>query len=195
MDRPWTGSERGYMSDRRRDDRIFDPDYVADLGSLSTDEIRKRRWECDTVEAEVSYARRLLQGRVDILSHELERRARGGEPKVDELREKLPHILAPPRPSVDRDSCGSGRHNRVVEPPDPEQQRRDVDQMASTTTLAHLSEKTTKEIDAIVERLAAAEADASEKRKKVQEVLDALTGELVRRYKQGDEIPTQLLSR
>jgi hypothetical protein len=182
------------MTDRRRDDRIFDHAYVSELSDLSIEELRERRLECDIFEAEVSFKRRLLQGRVDILSHELDRRSKGGEAGIDELRDKLPHILAPPQTAVNgRDSCGFGRHNRVVQPPEPEQQRREVDQLASKASLAHLADRSTDEIGAIVERLAEAEAAASDKRKKVQGVLDVLTAELVRRYKAGQEDPIEIL--
>jgi hypothetical protein len=161
------------MTDRRRDDRIFDHAYVSELSDLSIEELRERRLECDIFEAEVSFKRRLLQGRVDILSHELDRRSKGGEAGID--------------------SCGFGRHNRVVQPPEPEQQRREVDQLASKASLAHLADRSTDEIGAIVERLAEAEAAASDKRKKIQGVLDVLTAELVRRYKAGQEDPIEIL--
>lgn len=178
---------------RRRDDRIFEPSYVDDLEDLPTQDLRKRRQECETLEAEISYTRRLLQGKVDILRAELERRSDGRDPGVESLKDTLPQILAdsqPPGPI--RDSCGYGRRSRLS-PPDPEKQRRDVELLASQATLAHLDKQSTEGISEIVERLAEAEAETSDRRRRVQKVLDQLTAELVRRYREGRDDPTNLL--
>src|SRR5919198_473676 len=67
---------------KRRIDRVLDPRFVADVEGLALDELRSRRSEAEEEERSISYLRRLLQGRIDILRAELARRARGGDHQV-----------------------------------------------------------------------------------------------------------------
>src|SRR5437762_744936 len=77
--------------ERRLVERIVDPEYLAGIEKLSMEELRARREEAREGENEMSFERRLCQGRIDILSAELERRS-SGEPGT--LVEHLPEILA-----------------------------------------------------------------------------------------------------
>ena len=79
---------------RRSVDRIFDPSYVDNLTTLPVEELRKKKAECEALEAEVSYARRLIQGKLDILRHGVERVAGGDKLEVTEMVEDLPGILS-----------------------------------------------------------------------------------------------------
>jgi hypothetical protein len=54
-------------SGQRRIDRVLDPRFVAGVGQLDLAELRSRREEAEAEEADISYLRRLLQGRLDIL--------------------------------------------------------------------------------------------------------------------------------
>ena len=63
---------------RRRVDRVLAPDYLVGLSQLSLEEVRARRAEAEQEEVDLSYARRLLQGRVDILRAEQDYRATDG---------------------------------------------------------------------------------------------------------------------
>ncbi len=76
---------------RRRIDEVVDPAYTADLESLSMDQLRERRAVLDDLDTELSYYRRMLHGRMDLLSFELRRRS--GE-ETRSLIEALPQILA-----------------------------------------------------------------------------------------------------
>ncbi|MGH9194709.1 MAG: aerial mycelium formation protein [Acidimicrobiia bacterium] len=173
---------------RRRADRIFEPDYLESLKSVTTDELRKSREECEQLEAELSYTRRLLQGKLDILHHELERLADGGKSDIKGLIEKLPSILADGQPG------GFGRHVRVLLPRNAEKQRREVERLASSANLARLDELSSEEIEEIVERVSEAEGKVSTERRQVQDVMDAIRAEMVRRYREGQEDPSALLS-
>ncbi len=172
---------------RRRDDRILDPSYLEGLESLATSELRRRKGECEEFESELSYARRLLHGKIDILGHELGRRASGGEGAVGDLVAKLPEILA------EAPTGNAGRFPRILLPRQIERQRRKIELLASDATLARIDEATTDEIQSMVERIANAERDLSPQRRAVQGVMDALSAELVRRYREGQEDPTALL--
>ena len=84
----------------RRIDRILDPAYVADLDARSVDDLRAMRREASEVETEVSYVRRLAQGRIEIVRAEVDRRREGGS--LSDLIARLPEILADqgPRPTA-----------------------------------------------------------------------------------------------
>ena len=59
---------------RRPIDRVLAPGYPDDLSELSPEELRDRRHEAEQEEVDLSYARRLLQGRLDLLRSEQDRR-------------------------------------------------------------------------------------------------------------------------
>lgn len=173
---------------RRRDDRIFEASYLEELEVLPTPELRGRKAECEEYEAELSYARRLLQGKLDILRHKLSERAKGGDSGIEEMLKTLPKILAEgTTPTI-------GRLPRILLPRNAENQRREIERLASDSTLARIEELSAEELGAIVERLAVAEKEISQRRRRVQEVMDALSADLVRRYREGQEDPTLLLS-
>lgn len=173
---------------RRRADRIFEPDYLESLGSVSIDELRKSREECEQLEAELSYTRRLLQGKIDILHHELARLAEGGKSDIKVLIEKLPTILADDQPG------GFGRHVRVLLPRNAARQRREVERLASGANLSDLDKLSSKEIEEMVGRISDAEGQVSSERRRVQDVMDAIRREMVRRYREGQEDPSAILS-
>ena len=174
---------------QRRDDRIFESTYVQDIDSLPIEELRTRRAECAEAEAELSYARRLLQGKLDILGHELKRRAAGGDSDLESLISKLPGILAD-----EGAPTALQRHTTVVMPKNFEKQRRGIDRLASDSTLSMLESLSSGEVTQIVERLTEAESKTSEDRRRIQGVIDKLNAELVRRYREGTEDPSALLS-
>lgn len=172
---------------QRRDDRILDPEILNNVEAVPTTQLRNRRDECRELEAEFSYARRLLQGKIDILGSELKRRSEGGEVGMGDLVSRLPSILA--------DEPRSGGATRLLEsdlPRNAGKFRRYTERLA--TGLAHIESSTPEELAAIVEELAAEERKVSEDRRRAQKIIDGLNGELVRRYQKGDEDPSALLS-
>ena len=52
---------------QRRIDRVLDPRFTDRVDRLGLAELRARREQAEAEEADVSYLRRLLQGRLDIL--------------------------------------------------------------------------------------------------------------------------------
>ena len=50
---------------------MLDPAYLAGLDARSVDQLRAKHAECLELETEVSYVRRLIQARIDILEAEL----------------------------------------------------------------------------------------------------------------------------
>ena len=76
-------------------DRILTDDYLDGLSDRPVAELRRLRSECQAVETQLSYLRRLIQGRHDIVAGELGRRRQGGDRyDVADLVDHLPQILA-----------------------------------------------------------------------------------------------------
>ena len=59
-------------------DQVLRDDYLVELGDRPVAEIRAMRAECEEAEVGVSFARRILQGHLDIVESELRRRHAGG---------------------------------------------------------------------------------------------------------------------
>ena len=166
-------------------ERVLGPDPVADVGSISVAEIRAQRDECRRVEDKVSYLRRLVQGRLDIVEADLRRRAAGTSPSdLPSLVDQLPGILSD---RVRGPGTGPGRLP-------------DVDPRRPTTTTCWPSStrwprpapstRSPTLSDDEVEALAAAfgelEHRVSERRRALFTRIDALQAELARRYKSGE---------
>jgi len=173
---------------RRSIDRIVDPSYVENLETMPIDELRRKKDECEALESEVSYARRLIQGKLDILRHGVERMAGGDRLGVTEMVEDLPGILC------EGVGGSASRLPRILAPANAATQRREVERLASMADVTRLEELSPDELKEIVERLGDAEKETSQRRRRIQAVMDRITAELVRRYREGQEDPTALLS-
>lgn len=174
---------------KRRIDRVLDPRFVADVGRLELEDLRKRRAEAEAEEEGISYLRRMLQGRIDILRAELLRRTDGGggEHDVAGLVAGLPVILSDAGPSSFtaipkiRMPLPNGKHRRRLE------------RLVSDETIARLPELDVAELSRAVELLSREEEVVSASRRAVQRVVDVLRGELARRYRDGTASVAQLL--
>ncbi len=153
------------------------------------DDLRSRRGICDDLDSELSYYRRLLHGRMDLLSFELRRRS-GEETRT--LIEALPDILS--------DGSEEGPSHFLVpkllpvDPPDvPAEGRRPIDRVLGDDFLTHLPDIKTAELEEIQLMLTEAESKVSQQRRGVYEVLEQLTGEVARRYRDGLASVNELL--
>lgn len=172
---------------RRTVDRIVEPSYLDNLQAIPIEELRRKKSECEALEMEVSYARRLIQGKLDILRYGAERLAGGDAVGVTEMVGDLPGILS------EGAGGSSPRLSRMLTPANADNQRREVERLTSTADLTRLEELTAPELEQILAQLDAAEKEASLRRRRVQSIMDQLTAELIRRYREGQEDPTALL--
>jgi RsiG-like len=174
---------------KRRIDRVLDPRFVADVDRLELEDLRKRRGEAEAEEEGISYLRRMLQGRIDILRAELLRRRDGGngEHDVAGLVAGLPVILGDAGPS----SFTAIPKIRMPLPND--KHRRRLERLVSDETIAWLPELDAAELTRAVELLSREEEVVSANRRAVQRVVDVLRGELARRYRDGTASVAQLL--
>ena len=174
---------------RRLTERIVEPSYVADLEGRSIDELKEMRSECRDGENEVSFERRLCQGRIDILEAELARRRGEGDP--GDLVSRLPEILAGDSEQPDTPLPSRAPDHSV--PRSADIPRRRVDEILGEQTLARLQDLNEQEIEDILASLRDHEAKLSHRRKSVHEVMDKIQAEIVRRYQSGEADPTAAL--
>jgi hypothetical protein len=172
----------------RRSDRVLGPDYLAELGSRPLAEVRALRDEAEQEEADVSYLRRLLQGRIDIVRAELARRSEGG---AASLLDALPQILSehssgPPR--------GLGRRPGV-EPSRADAHRRSVEALVADVDLDDVGARSDDELRRGLEIYSAEEQTLSATRRAIHGVLDRCAAEIARRYRDGEADVSELLDR
>jgi hypothetical protein len=164
------------QTDRRRLDQIQDPEFIADLDSLALDDLRARRDLADDVENELSYYRRFLHGRLDLLAFE-QRRRRGEESRS--LIDALTEILT----GHDRGGGASSRHLTTDAPDIPVQGRRHLDHVLGNDLMARLGEMSEEELSEAASELSDLESEISTVRQGVQAILDQLHAAVINRYK------------
>jgi hypothetical protein len=174
---------------RRRIDQATDPAFTEGLEELPLAEIRSRRTMLDGLDTELSYYRRILHGRLDLLDFELRRR-RGEETRS--VIEALPQILADG--ASGKSSNPLDRELSIETPEFAGVGRREVDKALADDFLAHLPTIEELELVQIREGLAEAEADVSQKRRAVYDAYDVITAELTKRYRDGVADVADLLS-
>ncbi|WP_266583482.1 aerial mycelium formation protein [Streptomyces sp. NBC_00461] len=156
-----------------------------DLAVLSLAELRILRRDAQRDEADLSYVRRLLQGRIDILRAELARRSPAGAGSVVE---RLSEILtdAPAR------HRSSARHVTLGTPHNEEYRRLAADMLAEVE-LSDLQARTDLELNTAMGRLVRYEQQVSLRRQRLQRTADDCSGEMARRYREGEAQVDDLL--
>jgi hypothetical protein len=171
----------------RRIDRVLDAGFLDRVGEVPIEELRQMRSDAEQEEVDLSYLRRLLQGRIDIMRAEQSRRA-GGEAKS--LIDMLPGILADDGgPSAPR---GLGRH-ATLEPSRADSHRRYVEALVADVDFSDPSSHDDESLARAIEVLEREEGTVSTNRRSVQNVMDACTEEITRRYRDGDANVSDLL--
>ncbi|MFF7748418.1 aerial mycelium formation protein [Streptomyces sp. NPDC007971] len=162
-----------------------------DLARLSLPELRALRRDAQRDEADLSYVRRLLQGRIDISRAELARRGRAAVPAPADASvvERLPEILtdAPAR------QRSSARHVTLGTPHN-EEYRRLAAEMLAEVELSDLQARTDLELTTAMGRLIRYEQEVSGRRQRLQSTADECSGEIARRYRVGEAQVDDLLT-
>jgi hypothetical protein len=160
-------------------ERISEPDYLEGLTSRPLGDLRSMRAECQTVEDAVSFLRRLVQGHLDIVRFEQDRRAAGQPADLAALVAGLPRLL-----SEHVVGERTGRVWGLPAPADPTLTD-ELDAVCDATRLAHLPDLDDAELAELAAELTVLEEVVSARRHRVFERLDALAAELIRRYRTG----------
>ncbi|HEU0129931.1 MAG TPA: aerial mycelium formation protein [Mycobacteriales bacterium] len=180
--------EQGSTGGNRRIDRVLRDDYLGDVDALTLADLRARRDEAEQEEADVSYLRRLVQGRIDILRAELARR--GGE-GTGSLLADLPQILGESGPrSAPR---GLGRHSSA-EPSRADEHRRYVESLVADVDLSDVAARSDEELRTALGVFEREESDLSDKRRRIFDILDRCSAEITRRYRDGEADVADLLT-
>lgn len=152
-------------------------------------DLRVLRERCQEIETGLSLGRRLVQGRLDIVMAELERR-NGPAPLSDSAAmEQLPEVLS-------RHTRGGGvpRPVRDTElPAFTDDIALALDAMVPAEELPRLSEFETAQLVAAIDSLREFEVHVSQKRHEVHRVIDDLQEEIVGRYRSGAATVDDLL--
>lgn len=173
--------------------RLFAADYLQGLDGRSLDELRAMRAECDRAETAVSYLRRVVQGRLDIVQ-EFVRRPEGSEADLSQVVEHLPAIIGggPPRPA------GPGRLPSQLAPDidiiEDEDLTAEIDAILDPGRIGELPAMEPSALQALSQQLVELEGRISAQRKELHDRIDTVQAEIVRRYKSGDVSPDGLLS-
>jgi hypothetical protein len=163
---------------RRQLDRILDPRFLDDLSEMSLDELRDRRRRAMQEESDLSYLRRMLQGRIEIL---LERRE-SGTGSDEALVEQLTRAL------VGHTGTGSTiPQHSFVEPGRIGESRRFVERLLADVALSDPESVSEGELDSVVARFREQESAVSRVRRQVHAVIDRLTAELAARYRSSQQ--------
>ncbi len=174
------------------------------IGQLGLAQLRTLRRDALEQEADLSYLRRLLHGRMDILRAELDRRPAaellagatgtagaagpaGGDARA--LLDRLPAILTDAPSSV----RSSARHV-TLGPPRGEQYQVQADALMGDVRLADLAAHPAEDLLAALERLRAHEREVSGRRQVLQRTTDDCSAEIARRYREGEARVDDLLA-
>jgi len=165
---------------RRRLDRILEAGFGDGLEDLSIEEVRERRDDCLAEREFLSYLRRLLQGRLEILRDERAARTEGRSPDERPIEEKLAELFAQETPQ------GPGRGEALrVELPEEEMMlaRRRVERILNTAAFSNPGALSDEDLASAIESLEAEERDVSDTRRTVLDLHDVLQDEVKRRYR------------
>ncbi|WP_374104383.1 AmfC protein [Streptomyces sp. ISL-43] len=153
--------------------------------ALGLPELRALRRDAQRDEADLSYVRRLLQGRIDILRAELARRTDPEARVVDRLSE----ILA----DAPSSRSASARHV-TLGTPHGEEYRLLAAEMLSDVELSDLGARTDEELHEGMGRLVRYEQQVSRRRSRLQRTADDCSAEITRRYREGEAQVDDLLA-
>lgn len=140
--------------------------------SLPLDELRAERARLQATEDAVSYARRVAQARLDLVTARLED---GQRPVADQLRDVLSHQLLSP----------SGRPPRPTDDHATGDVAQELEAICAEHGFSRLDSLESDELATLARALTDFEQRVSAERRRLFESIDALSADLVRRYRDG----------
>jgi len=153
-----------------RDDlgRILASDYLGDVAGRSIEDLREMAAESQTVGDDISYLRRQVQGRLDIVRWELKLRASGdGRSTTDDLVKSLSSVLSP--------NVHAPGHQQMVDGVEPAHLDELTDELSALVPpVWKLPDLDDAELQALADRLAEHESEYSSLRREVFSRADAL---------------------
>jgi len=165
-------------------------DLLDGLAELPIEEVRARRGACQLLETQLSYVRRLAQGRLDIVASEITGRRdgiQGDRTLVQQLTEALSDRITAP---------GNGHLPMVLAPGevDPELLS-GLDAAGPPGRVSSPASMEDDELRTVTSALAEFEREISARRRAMFDRIDTLQAEIVRRYQSGEATVDTLLDR
>jgi len=171
---------------QRRIDRVLDRTFAANLPALPLAVLRERRAEASAEEGDLSYLRRVLHGRLDIIAAESTRRANGDK---SPLVARLAEILAD-APSA---RVASARHLQLGKDAPAGEYRVELEAALRELALPDLAGCSDRRLQEVATALAGYEREVSGLRRRIQAVADECAADLARRYREGEAAIDDLL--
>lgn len=171
-------------------DELLAPDLLGGLTGRDLEDVRALRDDLQRAEGGLSFTRRVVHGRLDIVGAELQRRREGGDPHdLSGLIAQLPDLLADPG-----GSAAPARSPRLLEVTAvPDDLAAELDEIVDTGALADLRDLDDDDLTTMTTRLVDFERWVSERRRVLQERVDEVQAEIVRRYREGEATVDGLL--
>lgn len=169
---------------------VTDPGFLDGIETWPIDQVRAHRQTATELETSLSYLRRIVQGRLDIVLAERHHREHGEPAGVHDLVEELPSIL-----SGNVHAPGFGRLPAVFAPGETESGlEQGLEEILPSSRVGSLPDLSEAELGEVATRLTEFERTVSTQRRGVLDVLDRLQDEIVRRYRTGEASVDHLLS-
>ena len=169
---------------------VLADDLLSGISELPIEEVRARRAACQHVETQLSYVRRLAQGRLDIVASEIAARregTQGDRTLVEQLTEALADRITAP---------GNGHLPMMLAPGEIDPALlAGLDHAAPPAKVSSPASMTDDELHEVTEALAEFEREVSARRRAMFDRIDALQAEIVRRYRSGEATVDSLLGR
>jgi len=174
-------------------DQLIRPGFLEGVEDKPLADLRAMRARCEQVESALSFGRRLLHGRLDLIESEQARRRSGAAPEgLTALVDRMPSIL------VEHGGRPTTSQHRLVlaVPPEcvDEGLLEILDAVAGPATLSHLGDLAVTEVERIAARLRELERELSQARRNLHELIDTLQREITGRYQRGEATLDTLLS-
>ncbi|MER5258274.1 MULTISPECIES: hypothetical protein [unclassified Streptomyces] len=180
---------------QRTGSAVLSEQPAPDLAALLLRELRELRRDAQQNEADLSYVRRLLQGRIDILRAEVARRkdpsAPGPEGPV--VHGPIVHRLSEILTDAPARHRSSARHVTLGTPHSAEYGLLATEMLAEVE-LSDLDARTDDELHTAMGRLIRYEQQVSRRRQQLQRTADDCSAEIARRYREGEAQVDDLLS-
>ncbi len=161
------------------------------LTEIALPQLRAERADCSSAETDISFVRRLTQGRLDIIGHEVQRRNGGTETAhLNEVLFEIPAILSD---GQNKPRAG-GRAPEIDGPTESALKlSSELDQIVSPKQLSDVGNLDDAALGELIEQLQNFEHELSTQRRQLHERIDAIQTEIVRRYREGEASVDTLL--
>lgn len=174
MDYESSQADYGYAvtsaeSPRRAIDRVLEAEFLSGIQDWTLDELHTHKQECQELENSVSFARRLAQGRLEILRAERKRRNEGGS--IADLVAALPEILGG---DSGRAPAATTRYPSTLAPDLEHDWVRGLEPSITDTSLIELPDLADDELDQRIAHIETFEGEVSQQRSALHRVIDQL---------------------